>query len=373
MRCIHESLAFFQTPQIPRTSTYCSQEKWKIIYYPRSNMSLYNHKFCYTPYLNYCRNKMGDTWGSVYFMASMELASVFRERMLRRDRKNPNEPLLKSTDDGVHALVICYASKGIPIAKLLKLNYVDKELVNSGVKKGTIKALTSAEEYLKKENPDTNPIETMAAMVHTTRFFLLYTDVSAGVITHQEWSDDDLCGRCYRTIDIMDKLQQKFLVTDVLTPCRFQFLSEALYRVAHLQQPNFLGNNEDIFWLHYHLLTGGKIEDGPHKPSEEGLVQDKRAGLIITAHMFAIFTHSDEEFNEDRPGYALVFPVEADSRSSDEDSTDHCMSMHLPMPRAVVGLDTEETVPTPLVAASSQNGAQQQPDAETETAPTTES
>lgn len=108
-------------------------------------------------------------------------------------------------------------------------------------------------------------------------------------------------------MDVLEQESKK--ASDMSTKTNYQwwmFLSEVLCRVAELPK-NFLADNKEVFWFHYHLLTGGSISaDGPFQPSDSGLVQDKYAGIIIAAHMSCL----EKEIELDQPGYYVVFQEE---------------------------------------------------------------
>jgi hypothetical protein len=112
--------------------------------------------------------------------------------MLNRSQNFPLEPTLVSTDDGVHTLVLVYASKRVPLPKLLELDYIKKELLNSGHKRGTIKALTLVDSYLGKRGYN-DDINRQAIMMENTTFVLEYTEVGAGIMFHKEWTKEQLC------------------------------------------------------------------------------------------------------------------------------------------------------------------------------------
>jgi hypothetical protein len=107
----------------------------------------------------------------------------------------------------------------------------------------------------------------------------------------EEWNDTS------KDKDMSTKTNSQYL----------QFLSEALCRVAAELPRNFLLENDELFWFHYHLLTGGKLSA---KSTYQITNFDKWTGILVASHMYCLLYFSEEEVKEDKAGYYVVFQDE---------------------------------------------------------------
>jgi hypothetical protein len=83
-----------------------------------------------------------------------------------------------------------------------------------------------------------------------------------------------------------------------------QFLSKALCRVAAELPKNFLLEDDELVWFHYHLLTGGKLST---KSTYQITNFDKCTGILVASHMYCLIYFSKEEFKEEKAGCYFFF------------------------------------------------------------------
>jgi hypothetical protein len=74
---------------------------------------------------SFCDQVMDENKSKAYMVAFIELESNLRCQLYMQ----PGRPagtfpgMLRKTDDGVHALLLIYATKGIPVGQLLEVDY----------------------------------------------------------------------------------------------------------------------------------------------------------------------------------------------------------------------------------------------------------
>ena len=226
--------------------------------------------------------------------------------------------LLDSINDGVHTLLLIYASKGIPMVQLLQLPHIQNKMVKKGLDP-QVATVMGADTLAWRHD----------LSWYTNRWVLLNLGLGYGLVDGQVPFEELRMKRI--TSDCSVKIQN-ILLTEIMVEEEDETLTlEALSLTLHteialdaiayitsqglLDRPlgeglgEFLHDRDAIamFWEHYHFLSGGKlgVSPGPEELPEvtAGIPwNNKKVAVVAAIHVYMLLaTESDPQ-----PGRYLI-------------------------------------------------------------------
>lgn len=195
-----------------------------------------------------------------------------------------------TTDDGVHALVLTYARKGVPILDLLQIVRVELDMVKKGWDLDVSEALNST--YTLDDN----------FAWQTNRWILLNLQLDYGLVDNQgrilrESVMKEITTICATRITKLERHPhianevEDFLSLEKLSELLFEEIQyETSYTLEEEFEPTFLLEYSDKFWHHYHLLSGGFLHHGiqalERPETRIGIVwENKKAAVVSAVHV----------------------------------------------------------------------------------------
>ena len=253
--------------------------------------------------LQQVQDYMGEYHGMKFFVACIELATILKCQLLTQ-RQQPGQ--LLSTNSGPHALLLIYATKGIPVSALLEVDCIRTALEAQGFR--STRTLLSG----MQDRP--------SVAIPTTQWLLFQLDLPTGFEEFPDsWRDPQLFEALLMSWTHINLIKLEIRRAPQLT---FQILGDA---VSRRLQPyheelteDYLPGRAEQFWEHYHLLRGGNLGGAP--PLVINQDQWKEA-VIAAAHVHIV--EYNEATEHDRTGHYLagreptyIYPEQDDNSSN---------------------------------------------------------